>query len=105
MGVLGVRAASALRGRQSRRRGIRTARGELLDLAGEFAPHPVQGIEQLGSRAFCRRRAEDGFRVLEAGTPPERDVAKTKYSEQADGCFHAASTEYSEHPRIVGKVR
>jgi len=43
--------------------------------------------------------------MLEAGVATERDVAKTEYREQADACFYAASTEYSEHRRIVGMAR
>ena len=43
--------------------------------------------------------------MLEASVPTERDVAKAEYGKQANACFDAAPTEYSEHRRIVGMRR
>ncbi len=93
--------SAALGGGQGGRRRIRAAASELLDFTGQFAAHPNQRLDQLGARAFGGWGAEDGFHVLETGVPAQRDVAKAEYREQADACLYAASTEYSEHRRIV----
>ena len=99
-----MRSARALRTRQSGRRGIR-ATFELLDLSHQLCAHAQQGIEQLRARAFGGWSREDGFCMLETGVPAQGDVAKTEHREQADACFYAASTEYSEHRCIVGRTR
>ncbi len=69
------------------------AAGELCGFAGEPAPHFGDRFEQLGAGAFGRGSREDGFRVLEAGMPTERDVAEAEQREPADGGFEAAATE------------
>jgi len=73
-----------------------------LRLARQLGPHSNQGIEQLGTRAFGRRRAEDGLGMLEAGMTTEWHVAKAEHCKEADACFYTAPTKYSEHRRIVG---
>ena len=78
---------------------------EFLHLAGQLGADSQHGVEQLAAGAFCRWSAEDGLRVLEARVTAERHVAKAEDREQADACFYAASTEYSEHRRIVGTAR
>ena len=101
--VLGVRPAIAFRCGQSWRCGLGcVAVRERLHLAGQLGPHANQRLEQLDASALGGWRAEDRLGVLEAGVPAERHVAKAEHREQADARFYAASTEYSEHRRIVG---
>jgi len=76
-----------------------------LRLARQLGAYSNQGIEQLGTCAFGRGRAEDRLCVLESGVTAERHIAKAEHCEEADACFYTASTEYSEHRRIVGMAR